>query len=286
MRSQFSYNSNNFIKKINKIFGGFPTFGSYNVNHSFDSDWALERKESSSLAGYFTSSSDSNGEVVLRKGNTVVMSLTPLELESHLIARASAIGNVVVSGLGLGMIALDLLSKESVRKLTILEIDTEIINMYPSILNAKSKKLWEDNSLSGRLQVIQADCYQPLSTDVLNQIGQKVDYLWCDTWNNLGDAKSFGRTQYLANQLKPKACDFWDVEVFLAIQTVIDNPSLQPKKLIDFALSTGLPLSVLTMQTKQARLYTELCYAAAKNLTLQEKARELSLASQQPSIFI
>ncbi|WP_390240721.1 hypothetical protein [Vibrio sp. R78045] len=285
MRSQFSYNSNNFHKKIKKQFGGFPTYGSYNVEYDFKDDWSIERKGTQELAGYFSSLSESNGGVVLSKDQSVVMSLTPMELESHIMAQHSAQGHVVVSGLGLAMIVLSLLQKTTVRKITVLEVDPQIISMYPSVLNGQSRCLWEDSIKDGRLNVIEADCHQPLPQKVLDEVGTSIDYMWCDTWNTLGHSKSLFRTQLLAQQIKPKVCDFWGVELYLAMKTVIQNPSLQAKPLIDYAYSTGLPLSVLKMDTKQARLYTELCYAAAKNITIQERARARLINATSPNIF-
>ncbi|ACH64794.1 hypothetical protein ACTFQF_00500 [Aliivibrio fischeri] len=276
---QFSFNSNNAEKKIKKMFGSFPSTAHYAIKDNDDKnkveqwgEWTLKSFPDTNHAGYFSTNSGLGVGVSLLKNGTPVMSQTPLELESHLMAQHSARGRVVVAGIGLAMIILSLLKKKEVTNLIALEIDSEIISMYPHILSGESKKLWESNIKSGRLKIIKVDCKSKFNNDILNEIGI-VDYLWADIWNDLGSIEALGITQHLAEQLKPKQCDYWGVEIFIAIMSLKKGEFMCLKTFKEVAKSLKLPLSVLEMDGKKLKMYAELALVSAKNIYIQERAR-------------
>ncbi len=274
-----AFTADNFLKKVSKHFGGFPSIASYDFGEELEvgRDWRIKCMPELSLAGYYTLGSDLNGGVSLLTGKTTMMSLTPMEIESHLIAQHSAKGRVVVAGLGLGMIVLSMLRKPAVERVVVLDVDPDIFNMFPEILGTQDADLWEQSVKSGRLVRAIADCKEPLSPEVLKTIGKRVDYLWVDIWSVLGHVDSPTDTKRLVNQLKPKVADFWGCEVFLAINTIMRNPKFTATPVVDFAKKTGIPFSLLAMNAKQQRLYTSMCYMAARNQMQTEKRRELML---------
>lgn len=271
-----SFNQNNFHKKLNKLFDGLPKSSEYRIEYgSSESEliadkWKIHTSEKGLMPGYFSSLNECEVGIALLKDKEVVMSLTPLERESHFVAQYSANGHVVIAGLGLSMITLSVLEKKSVRRVTVLEVDDQLIDLYPAILKGSSKKLWEDSIKSRRLSVIKADCKQPLATELINTLG-KVDYLWVDIWNNLGNTEARSITKSLSDQLKPSKCDFWGVEIELAHTSILNRCYLDVRGMRAIASEWGIPLSIDTMPSKQAKMYCELCYLAAKNMLLQEK---------------
>src|SRR3974377_1497787 len=57
------------------------------------------------------------------------MSLTPMELESHMPHIAAAHGTVVVAGLGMGFYLYNVLCKPEVRKVIVLEKNKDVANL-------------------------------------------------------------------------------------------------------------------------------------------------------------
>ena len=286
MTISFNFTADNFTKKIKSQFRGFPRFFDYvPTNHG---DWEVQSKPKITMAGYFSSNSNLNGGIALynKSNDEVVMSQTAMESESHFLPHCFAQGNVVVAGLGLAVITLNLLMNRAVTRVTVLEIDETLISMFPRILKGESAKLWNDNIASGRLQVIQADCSQPLESHVKHGCGRTIDYLWVDTWSTLGSNESFRITKHLVDELKPKQCDFWGCELYLALNTVLSNPSLKVKPVIDFAQKSGIPFSVLSMSNKQSKLFAQFCYLASKNTILLEKKRNLYKSQQSASLKV
>ncbi len=285
---QFSFNTNNAEKKIKKMFGPFPSTAQYAIKHKEEKhtseswgEWTLKSFPDNKHAGYFSTSSGLGVGVALLKNGIPVMSQTPLELESHLVAQHSAKGRVVVAGLGLAMITLSLLKKKEITSLTVLEIDNEIISMFPSILTGESNKLWTDNIKTGRLKIIQTDCKLPFNNDILKQIG-KVDYLWADIWNELCSTEALSITQNLSNQLKPTQCDFWGAEIEIALKTLKQGRYMCLKTFKEVAHGFKLPLSILSMDGKKLKMYAELSLVAAKNIYQQEKLAN----TKKPSVTI
>lgn len=101
----------------------------------------------------------------------VVMSNTPMELNSNRIAYEKANGSVFIAGLGMGMILEAMLSKPEVTKIRIVEVDKAIINYVGSFFK-------EDP----RIEIIHGDIseYEP-SED------EHYDYVWIDIWDDINE---------------------------------------------------------------------------------------------------
>lgn len=123
---------------------------------------------SSSYRGRFTPA----GEYTrLMRGKTVVMSDTPNEIDDirEPIRRAS--GNVLVNGLGLGVLVNAILTKPTVSRVTVIEISEDVIQL----VGAHYQKQYGE-----RLHIVNADALKYKPTN-----GDYYSVAWHDIWDNI-----------------------------------------------------------------------------------------------------
>ena len=99
----------------------------------------------------------------------LVMSDTPAEIEDHIDAIHFAEGEVLVNGLGLGVVAQAMLKKPEVDKLTVIELSLDVIQLVG------------DHYLSRfgeRLEIINANAFTWNPPK-----GMHYDVVWHDIWN-------------------------------------------------------------------------------------------------------
>jgi len=112
----------------------------------------------------------------------VMMSNTPDEIRDFSSFVSKANGDILVNGLGLGVLVQALLNKEDVESITVIEINEDVIKLVAPTYE-KDK----------RFKVINADAfeYKP-------EKGVKFDYVWHDIWfticsDNLPEMKKLHR---------------------------------------------------------------------------------------------
>lgn len=250
-------------ENLETIFKGLPQPPEYVTDATNVAGWDIRyQKNMNDMLGYFLPLSKMKHNIALLRDGETWMSVTPLEIESHLLAQASAKGNVVVAGLGLGVIAYSLLQKAAVKKLTVLEYDGELIKHFDTILGEDAKQQWNSALASGRLQVIECDCKQPISSATKQAIG-RVDYLWVDIWKILGTPEALHDTRFLCKQLKARMCDYWGME--LEVISFMEKLALKPKpKEVYKAIEAlKLPTSALQFNKTQKKTYADLVIMAA-----------------------
>lgn len=100
----------------------------------------------------------------------VIMSNTPAECKEALpIIREAKEGNILINGLGLGMVLVEIFKNPKIESITIIEKSEEVINLvYPTY------------SYDKRLKVIHADglSYSP-------DKGKRFDAVWHDIWGTI-----------------------------------------------------------------------------------------------------
>lgn len=98
----------------------------------------------------------------------VMMSDTPMELETNAVAVARATGDVLIGGLGLGLVALAIRRKPAVRTVTVVEIDPVLISLMRQYVPP----------LQDRITIIPGDIwdYRPGRT--------RYDTIYIDVWLN------------------------------------------------------------------------------------------------------
>ena len=105
--------------------------------------------------------------VKLTNNGEVVMSDTPMEKRTNYFFCLNAHGDILIGGLGIGMIITAIQDKEDVNSITVLEKHREVIDMITSQLSFNSK-----------VHIINADVFtwKP-------QKGQRFDCVYMDIWN-------------------------------------------------------------------------------------------------------
>jgi spermidine synthase len=117
---------------------------------------------------------------ILKIRRSVVMSDTDMERRSNLGVILDAQGDVLIGGLGLGMIVCPLLRKPTVRTITVIELNPDVTaHVEPAIRH------WADvQGLThfGRLNIVQGDVYtwKPAK-------GQKFDAIYFDVWPDISE---------------------------------------------------------------------------------------------------
>jgi len=106
----------------------------------------------------------------LTRGGTLVMSDTPDEMRDHLPIVQHAIGSVLINGLGLGMVLKNILLKDIVTDVTIVEIDRDLIGMVGPYY------LFKDS----RVSIVCADAltFKPPK-------GKRYNAVWHDIWDDI-----------------------------------------------------------------------------------------------------
>lgn len=105
----------------------------------------------------------------LVRGKETIMSNTPAEVQDCRGGVHQAHGDVLISGLGLGVILTQILKKPEVKTVTIIEKSEDVIKLVaPSFESDK------------RVKIIHADAleYKP-------RRGEKYDVVWHDIWDNI-----------------------------------------------------------------------------------------------------
>lgn len=120
----------------------------------------------------------------LMRGNTIVMSDTSDEMADHYRFVKAANGDVLVAGLGIGMVLYNLLEKQTVLHVDVLELSEEVISLVGP---------WFMERYPARVSIIHANAleYAPPK-------GTRYDFAWFDIWDgicsdNLEDMKKLHR---------------------------------------------------------------------------------------------
>jgi hypothetical protein len=104
----------------------------------------------------------------LRRGGTLVMSDTPNEMSDHYDIVREATGKVLLNGLGLGMVLKNVLLKEEVTEVTVVEVDPDLIQLVGPYYDDK------------RVTILCADAltFKPPK-------GKRYNAVWHDIWDDI-----------------------------------------------------------------------------------------------------
>ena len=102
----------------------------------------------------------------LTRGGTIVMSNTPAEIRDHIKFIQEAQGKVLIAGLGLGMVLQEVLKKNTVTKVTVVELSQDVINLVG--------KSYQDS----RLEIVNEDIFK-------FKPSEHYDYAWFDIWDDI-----------------------------------------------------------------------------------------------------
>lgn len=108
---------------------------------------------------------------LVKKGEGVMMTDTPMERNTNRDFIRKANGDVIIFGLGLGLVILPLLKKENVKSILVVELYQDLIDLIQPIL--------KQHDTENKLTIIQGDCFQ-----IHNQFPKekKFDCVYGDIW--------------------------------------------------------------------------------------------------------
>lgn len=107
----------------------------------------------------------------LRRGSTIVMSDTDAERRDHAPVVRDAAGDVLVTGLGLGMVVAALLARPAVRRVTVVEASLDVATLVGPTLAAR---------YSDRFALHLANAYEWRPP-----AGARWDLAWHDVWDDI-----------------------------------------------------------------------------------------------------
>ena len=118
----------------------------------------------------------------------------PWQRQEFLVERALAHGHVVLTGLGLGLLARDLELLDCVEKVTVLEADKDVIDLWRTLCRINN--------------------YQPQKIEVINQRADQVqqikhDCLFLDHWESHSENLVVAEARTLASQSSADTVWFW-----------------------------------------------------------------------------
>lgn len=104
----------------------------------------------------------------LRYHDSVIMSDTPCEIRDHFGFVRRARGNVLINGLGLGLCLAAVLRKPEVTKITVIEIDPDVIGLVAPYFTDLRLTIINANALTWKAPK-----------------GESYDAVWHDIWPNI-----------------------------------------------------------------------------------------------------
>lgn len=108
----------------------------------------------------------------LYRGGEPIMTDTPDEIRDHRRFMRTATGNVLIAGLGLGMVLQGCAVKSDVKSVTVIELSKDVIQLVEAHYKAKP--------FGHKVTIVNADIF-----DWKPEKGVKFDYAWFDIWDGL-----------------------------------------------------------------------------------------------------
>jgi hypothetical protein len=193
--------------------------------------WEIKRQVQSVLRGYFRGLQACAENYLLVRDDRVWMSLSPVEIESLAPHLPRMRGNVVIAGLGMGLALYNALLRLEVRRVTVLECDSEVIELFDAVAG-------RDWGRSNRFSIEQADARQWRSAE-------PVDFFYADIWDKIGAPEAAADTHVMCRNLRPKSAGYWGMEAdfvsFLARNRC--RPPVTQEQFQAWARPLGLPIA-------------------------------------------
>lgn len=105
----------------------------------------------------------------LMRGNKCIMSNTHSEISDCFSFLLKAHGNILINGLGLGVVLTHLLNQEKVKHITVIEKSNDVINLVASHFLPNDK-----------LEIINANCFEYKPPK-----GTRYNFVWHDIWDDI-----------------------------------------------------------------------------------------------------
>lgn len=138
------------------------------------------------------------------------MSLSPHEIESQELGCRYAYGHTVVMGLGMGWVAINIALNPAVERVTVIELDPEVIALF----DHSQAILGLPEDIRNKLEIVQADALQW-------QPDSPVDFLYADIWRCLEEPQTLDDVRRMQANVQAETIYFWGQE--LAIHALVDH---------------------------------------------------------------
>jgi len=217
-------------------------------------DWSLTKHDVPYIRGYFNGLQRNKlPNWVLKKGSEIWMSLTPMEVESQAPHAAAAYGHTVIMGFGMGMLTYNVLKNPAVTKVTVVEIDPEVVELIKEVSDMDN---WPGIE---KLTIEYADALEWKPSE-------PVDVVLADIWPDLGDMKLRPDMVKIYENTKPTVIAGWGMELDY-ISWMQDNGYAPGDECMGtyrrYAKDIGLPLIEIDNDE-----YPGLALDAARNVTM------------------
>lgn len=135
------------------------------------------------------------------------MSLSPHEIESQELGCRYAFGHTAVMGLGMGWVAVNIAINPAVRKVTVVERDPEVIDLFAQsgVLAGLSAEI------ADKIRIVRADALEWVPEEA-------VDFLYADIWRCLEESQTLDDVRRMQANAGAGGIYFWGQE--LAIHTL------------------------------------------------------------------
>jgi hypothetical protein len=203
-------------------------------------EWQIDTMRLPLLRGYFRGLRSLQAPIIrLKRGDTLWMSTTPMELESMQPALHEMSGHVVIAGGGLGVSVYNALRKRMVSKVTMVEIDPGVANLIRHLSEG-----WPNKR---KLEIVVADALDPGPIP-------DVDFLWADIWMELGSSAALQDVLKIYRAIPAGVVAWWGMELdFLVWMEGVGSTRPPTEEDWDeFAASTGLPIMKAERQWRYA----------------------------------
>jgi hypothetical protein len=215
------------------------------------------------VPGYFIPVTEQPPGWMIKKDNTIWMSLTRMEIESQMMHIAAAKGHTVVAGLGMGFFLFNVIRKPEVTKVTLLESDPEVIQLLDRISD------WSKWPGYEKIEIVMGDACEFKPFD-------PVDFMFVDIWARLGADEALPLTQIIQKNVQAASVGFWGQEhdfVDWCRDNDIKTNRISRLAYRAFAKATNLPLI-----EQDSRVYPRLALLA---VTLQCAANDPDIKSKR-----
>ncbi len=132
------------------------------------------------------------------------MSLSPHEIESQELGCRHAFGHTVVMGLGMGWAALNIALNPQVRRVTVIERDPEVIDLFAS----SGALHGVPAAVAGKMRVVEADAlaWQP---------DEPVDFIHADIWRTLAEESTLDDVRRMQRHIGAACIYVWGQELLI-----------------------------------------------------------------------
>ncbi len=199
--------------------------------------WFIKDERTPIARGYFQGlqlMDTFNPVLVEKETGNIYMSATPMELESQVHHAYASTGHVVVGGGGLGVFLYNIAKKKSVKKITVIEQSSDIIDL---LLELMRRGKWKGRS---KIRFIHNSIFEVSR----KHIRADIDFLYVDIWPNLMSKEALPDTQRIYKKLKAKVVGYWGQELdfihYAHEQEYLPPPTKEQYR--EWVKSTGMPL--------------------------------------------